>query len=151
MSTWLTYGSLFHTLKVYLPVLSTRHHLSKQLVSAGLVLMQLALPKLRSSSGLKAFNSSLESVEYDLMAWRRRANMSPKDTAILDADDSAGWELAEALLRPRQIEVDEETGAVKFVNTNHEAVRLSVSLALTHNFMKQVGNTDLSSSEGLHH
>lgn len=106
--------------------------------AAGLVLMQLALPKLRSSSGLKAFNSSLESVEYDLMAWRRRAGMSPKDTAILDADASAGWELAEALLRPRQIEVDEETGAVKFVNTNHEAIRLSVSLALTHTFMQQV-------------
>lgn len=110
--------------------------------------MQLALPKLRSSSGLKAFNSSLESVEYDLMAWRQRANMPPRDTAILDADDSSGWELAEALLRPRQIEVDEETGAVKFVNTNHEAVRLSVSLALTHNFMKQVPDTDLSLQQG---
>lgn len=112
--------------------------------------MQLALPKLRSSSGLKAFNSSLESVEYDLMAWRQKGNMPPRDTAILDADDSAGWELAEALLRPRQIEVDEETGAVKFVNTNHEAIRLSVSLALTHNFMKQVWNSDLSLQQGVY-
>ncbi|KAL3149568.1 hypothetical protein ABBQ32_002344 [Trebouxia sp. C0010 RCD-2024] len=98
---------------------------------------QLALGKVRSGSGLKAFNTALESVDYDLSAWRRRANLSSKDTAILDADDSAGWELAEALLRPRSIEVDEESGAVKFVNTNHEAVRLSVSLALTHKFIKQ--------------
>ena len=101
--------------------------------------MQLALPKLRSGTGLKTFNSSLKSVGYDLSAWRRRASLSSKETAVLDADDSAGWELAEALLRPRQIEVDEESGAVKFVNTNQsEAVRLGVSLALTHKFMKQV-------------
>lgn len=105
--------------------------------SAGLVLMQLALPKLRTGTGLKSFNSSLKSVAFDVKAWRRRANLSSKDTAILDADDSAGWDLAEALLRPRMIDVDEESGAVKFVNTNHEAVRLGVSLALTHNFMNQ--------------
>lgn len=100
--------------------------------------MQLALPKLRTGTGLKSFNSSLKSVAFDVKAWRRRANLSSKDTAILDADDSAGWDLAEALLRPRMIDVDEESGAVKFVNTNHEAVRLGVSLALTHNFMNQV-------------
>ena len=114
------------------------HRPLKRQLLVGLVLMQLALGKVRSGSGLKAFNTALEAVDYDLSAWRRRANLSSKDTAILDADDSAGWELAEALLRPRSIEVDEESGAVKFVNTNHEAVRLSVSLALTHKFIKQV-------------
>lgn len=122
--------------------MTASYYALRQLLFAGLVLMQLALGKVRSGSGLKAFNTALESVDYDLSAWRRRANLSSKDTAILDADDSAGWELAEALLRPRSIEVDEESGAVKFVNTNHEAVRLSVSLALTHKFIKQVYNTD---------
>ena len=100
--------------------------------------MQLALPKLRTDTGLKSFNSSLKSVGYDLTAWRKRAGLSSKDTIVLDADDSAGWQLAEALLRPREIEVDEETGSVKFVNTNREAARLGVSLALTHRFMRQV-------------
>lgn len=125
---------LLHQSLVY-----TLHHLLlKQLLHVGLILMQLALGKLRTGSGLKAFNSALEAVDYDLSAWRRRAKLSPKDTAVLDADDAAGWELAKALLRPRSIEVDEESGAVRFVNTNHEAVRLGVSLALTHKFIKQV-------------
>ena len=35
--------------------------------------------------------------------------------------------------------MDSESGSVKFVNTNHDAIRLGVSLALTHNFLKQVG------------
>ncbi len=100
--------------------------------------MQLSIAKLRTGTGLKAFNTALKNVGFDLLSWRRKANLSSKDTAILNADNRAGWELAEALLRPRKIEVDSESGSVKFVNTNHEAVRLGVSLALTHTFMKQV-------------
>lgn len=100
--------------------------------------MQLSIAKLRTGNGLKAFNTALKAVGFDLMAWRRKARLSPKDTTILDADDGSGWQLAEALLRPRKIQVDEESGSVKFVNTNHEAARLGVSVALTHNFMKQV-------------
>ena len=34
--------------------------------------------------------------------------------------------------------MDEGSGSVKFVYTNSEAARLGVSVALTHNFMKQV-------------
>lgn len=105
--------------------------------SAGLVLMQLSIAKLRTGNGLKAFNTALKASGFDLMSWRRKANLPARDTAILDADDGSGWELAEALLRPREIEVDEESGSVKFVNSNHEAIRLGVGLALTHNFLKQ--------------
>ncbi|KAL0019460.1 hypothetical protein WJX77_005863 [Trebouxia sp. C0004] len=105
--------------------------------SAGLVLMQLSIAKLRTGNGLKAFNTALKASGFDLMSWRRKANLSAKDTAILDADDGSGWELAEALLRPREIEVDEVSGSVKFVNSNREAIRLGVGLALTHNFLKQ--------------
>ena len=101
-------------------------------------MMQLAVAKLRTGTGLKAFNNSLKGVGFDLMAWRKKANLSARETAILDGGEGSGWELAEALLRPRQIEVDSESGSVKFVNTNHDAVRLGVSLALTHNFMQQV-------------
>ncbi|KAL0031978.1 hypothetical protein WJX79_009976 [Trebouxia sp. C0005] len=105
--------------------------------SAGLVLMQLSIAKLRTGNGLKAFNTALKASGFDLMSWRRKANLPARDTVILDADDGSGWGLAEALLRPREIEVDEESGSVKFVNSNHEAIRLGVGLALTHKFMKQ--------------
>ena len=101
--------------------------------------MQLALGRVRTSTGLMAFNKALKHNNFDLMAWRRRAALPAKETAVLDADDGAGWELAEALLRPREIDVDAETGTVRFVNTNRNAVRLGVSLALTHKFIKQVG------------
>ena len=40
--------------------------------AAGLVLMQLALPKLRTAAALKAFNKELADADYDLDRWRRR-------------------------------------------------------------------------------
>ncbi len=98
----------------------------------------------QAENGLKAFNTALKASAFDLMSWRRKANLSARDTAILDADDGSGWELAEALLRPREIEVDEESGSVKFVNSNHEAIRLGVGLALTHKFLKQVWRCHLA-------
>lgn len=100
--------------------------------------MQLAVPKLRTSSGLLKFNEALKAADYDLAVWRERTNLPAKETALLDADDSAGWDLAEALLRPRKIEVNEDSGTVKFVNTNKQAARLGVSQALDHRFMQQV-------------
>ena len=73
--------------------------------SAGLVLMQLAVPKLRSTSGLKAFSKALQACMCDLGAWRERERLSPAQSTLLDADDGAGWDLAQALLRPRKLEV----------------------------------------------
>lgn len=67
--------------------------------------MQLAIPKLRTSSNIKSFNTQLNKQGYDLVAWRKRERLSPKDTALLDANNGAGWELASALLRPRNIQV----------------------------------------------
>ena len=100
--------------------------------------MQLAVPKLRSASGLLKFNSAFKEAAYDLGTWRDRANLPAKETAILDAEDAAGWDLAEALLRPRAIDINEESGRVKFVNTNGQAARLGVSLALNHRFIQLV-------------
>lgn len=100
--------------------------------------MQLAIPKLRSASGLQKFNSALKEADYDIHTWRARASLPAKETAILDAEDSAGWELAEALLRPREIEIDEESGSVTFVNAKGQATRLGVSQALNHRFLQQV-------------
>lgn len=72
---------------------------------AGLVLMQLAVPRLRSSSALRSFNNSLQNVRCDLHEWRARERLPVSQTAALDADNGAGWDLAQALLRPRKVEV----------------------------------------------
>ena len=72
---------------------------------AGLVLMQLAVPKLRTQSALKAFNKALQACKCDLGSWRERERLAPAQTALLDADNGAGWDLAQALLRPRKLGV----------------------------------------------
>lgn len=82
-----------------------RDQSSKQMHYAGLVLMQLALPKLRSSTSIKKFNNQLKEHRYDLMSWQESERLSARDTALLDANYGAGWNLAEALLRPRNIQV----------------------------------------------
>ena len=67
--------------------------------------MQLALPKLRSAASIKKFNNQLKEHRYDLMSWQESERLSSRDTALLDANYGAGWNLAEALLRPRNIQV----------------------------------------------
>ena len=68
-------------------------------------MMQLAVPKLRTTSALKTFNKSFQACKCDLEAWRERERLAPAQSALLDADDGAGWDLAQALLRPRKLEV----------------------------------------------
>ena len=67
--------------------------------------MQLAIPRLRSSSALRSFNRSLQNLRCDLNEWRMRERLPASQTAALDADNGAGWDLAQALLRPRKLEV----------------------------------------------
>ena len=67
--------------------------------------MQLAVPKLRTTSALKAFNKSFQACKCDLEAWRERECLAPAQSALLDADGGAGWDLAQALLRARKLEV----------------------------------------------
>lgn len=42
--------------------------------------------------------------------WRHQAKLPPKESALMDADNGAGWELAESLLRPRAIKASTSTG-----------------------------------------
>lgn len=74
--------------------------------------MQLAVPKLRSASALRNFNKSLQNHKCDLSEWRARERLQPSQTAALDADNGAGWDLAQALLRPRKLEVSPHGHAV---------------------------------------
>lgn len=68
--------------------------------SAGIVLMQMAVPTLRSSAALKAFNSELKNVDYDLNEWRELTRSKP-DLRILDIDKGRGWGLATKLISQR--------------------------------------------------
>ena len=81
--------------------------------SAGIVMMQLALPSLRTNSGLVTFNKSLKRFGYDLFLWRNanKSQLTKSKTVILDAGDGAGWDLARALLRPRGYDEDAEVAA----------------------------------------
>ncbi|PSC67765.1 putative ubiquitin conjugation factor E4 [Micractinium conductrix] len=68
--------------------------------SAGVVLMQLAVPQLRPGVAQRSFNAELAAADYDLNLWRRT---SPKarqmDFSLLDANGGQGWDLAVKLLR----------------------------------------------------
>lgn len=68
--------------------------------SAGIVLLQMAIPTLRSTSGLKNFNNELKGVGYDLNRWRERTRTRP-DLSILDLDSGRGWDLATKLISER--------------------------------------------------
>lgn len=68
--------------------------------SAGIVLMQMAVPSLRSTAGLKNFNMELNAVGYDLNKWREKTRMRP-DLSILDLDSGRGWDLATKLISER--------------------------------------------------
>lgn len=68
--------------------------------SAGIVLMQMAIPSLRSLAALKNFNMELKSAKYDLNRWREKTRLRP-DFAILDLDSGRGWDLATKLILER--------------------------------------------------
>ena len=65
--------------------------------SAGIVLLQMAIPSLRSSAGLKNFNMELRAQGYDLNQWRERTRTRP-DFRILDLDKGRGWDLVTRLI-----------------------------------------------------
>ncbi|KAM0950567.1 putative protein kinase Group-Pl-4 family [Dioscorea sansibarensis] len=68
--------------------------------SAGIVLMQMAVPNLRSAAGLKNFNTQLKNVDYDLKKWRESTRSKP-DLSLLDLDSGSGWDLATKLIAKR--------------------------------------------------
>lgn len=102
--------------------------------SAGVVLLQLSLPFLRSSSSIKNWKQTMIRLKHDIREWREKAKLSSRQTALLDANDGAGWSLLEALLQPRQIEGDGQ-GGVKFVDRTGKAPRLTPNEALKHPFI----------------
>ncbi|XP_021865636.1 serine/threonine-protein kinase STN8, chloroplastic [Spinacia oleracea] len=84
--------------------------------SAGIVLLQMSVPSLRSTASLKNFNLELRSQGYDLNRWRERTRTRP-DLRILDMDKGRGWDLVTRLIS--------EGGSLR-------RGRLSASAALRH-------------------
>ncbi|KAJ1388693.1 Serine/threonine-protein kinase, active site [Sesbania bispinosa] len=68
--------------------------------SAGIVLLQMAIPTLRSPAALKNFNLELRTYGYDLNKWRDSTRMR-SDFQILDSDSGRGWDLATKLISKR--------------------------------------------------
>ncbi|CAN1143704.1 Serine/threonine-protein kinase STN8, chloroplastic [Linum perenne] len=84
--------------------------------SAGVVLLQMAIPTLRSTSGLKNFNMEIKNANYDLDRWRISTRLRP-DLTVLELDSGRGWDLATKLISERG---------------NLRRGRLSASAALRH-------------------
>lgn len=64
--------------------------------SAGIVLMQLAFPNLRSDSNLISFRNKLEDCDHDIARWRatvdRKSNSQYAEGFAL-LDEQGGWDL----------------------------------------------------------
>ncbi|KAL6749507.1 kinase-like domain-containing protein [Haematococcus lacustris] len=104
--------------------------------SAGVCMLQLAVPSMRQDRGLRNFNTIFSTkCSYDLAVWRTMSYIPAREFEVLDADDGAGWDLVRMLLRPRSIKTLQD-GTVVFVNDNSQQ-RLSAGEALRHRFMKQ--------------
>eukprot|EP00850_Spirogloea_muscicola_P005024 SM000022S07238 [mRNA] locus=s22:737613:742418:+ [translate_table: standard] len=72
--------------------------------SAGLILLQMVFPSLRSDSALIQFNRQFKRCNYDLAAWReaceKRAGADMQHGfELLEADGGAGWDLLQSMMR----------------------------------------------------
>ena len=58
---------------------------------AGIVLLQLSLPNMRTERGLRNFNAVYgPKFDYDLQAWRESLGLPKREFELLDAEDGAG-------------------------------------------------------------
>ncbi|KAF3794352.1 Serine/threonine-protein kinase [Nymphaea thermarum] len=68
--------------------------------SAGVILLQMAVPTLRSSAGIKNFKSEIKNAGYDLKKWRGNTRLRP-DLSILELESGRGWDLVTKLISER--------------------------------------------------
>mmetsp|Transcript_46868 Transcript_46868/g.89487 ORF Transcript_46868/g.89487 Transcript_46868/m.89487 type:complete len:366 (+) Transcript_46868:84-1181(+) len=94
--------------------------------SVGLVILQCAVPFLRSRGALQKLRGSLKSKGGDLQAWRESlGDRQQLEFKILDADGGKGWSLVKSLVRPR-----------KGFEGYEGPERMSVRTALGHPFVR---------------
>ena len=88
--------------------------------SAGIVMLQMAVPQLRSQQGQRGFNQALAQCDYDLARWRNASVMAQRcDFELLDRQGGAGWDLVCRLVREKN---------------QYNRGRLSASGALRHRY-----------------
>jgi serine/threonine protein kinase len=124
--------------------------------SAGVVLLQLALPSMRSAKALANFRDEYRRADYDLRAWRDACRWVPRreHALVLDRWGGSGWDLAQGLLQPRaDLEMGDD-GSVKFggggAGGGGGGARLSASEAMRHPFLRAAAllERQLSGSSG---
>jgi serine/threonine protein kinase len=131
--------------------------------SAGIVLLQLALPGMRTAKALASFRDEYAAADFDLRAWRDGCRWLPRrDWAVLDRWNGAGWDLAQGLLQPRaNLEMGDD-GSVKFGgggaggggaggsagSIRAGGARLSASEALRHPFLRAAAALERQLSGG---
>ncbi len=60
-------------------------------LAAGMVMLQLAVPVMRTDRALRSFNAVYgPKYKYDLEAWRKATHLNARECALLDADGGAG-------------------------------------------------------------
>lgn len=70
--------------------------------SVGMILLQMTVPQLRSTTAIKSLNNELAKVDYDLSSWRQESSRARAcDFDLLDRNGGAGWDLACCLVRER--------------------------------------------------
>jgi len=120
------------------PVMWLQHKPDRfDVYAAGLILMQLAVPMIRSDRGLKTFSDGLRQCKYNLSKWRKR-NMHALQgqTDILDMDGGAGWDLAAKMLLPRSFGAEGYRGMFSVMDVvDPQQTRISISEALAHPFL----------------
>ncbi len=84
--------------------------------TAGMILLQMAVPQLRGPGGMKMVNPQLKSVGNDVEAWRQSCGQN-LDFDLLDRQNGAGWDLVCNLLTLKD-------------------KRMSVSAAMAHRFFR---------------
>ncbi|KAK3269554.1 hypothetical protein CYMTET_22009 [Cymbomonas tetramitiformis] len=95
--------------------------------SAGLVLLQLTVPSMRSKAAIQGMRKKLEIIpNQDLDVWREKLGArADKDFALLDANGGKGWDLVKGLVRPRK-------NFKKYTGPE----RMSIKQALSHPFLR---------------
>lgn len=91
--------------------------------SAGVLLLQMAVPELRSASSQRTFTADVAAAEYDMNLWRKRAESKqrPPNFELLDMGGAAGWDLVCKLITERN---------------RLQRGRLSAAQALQHKFFR---------------
>lgn len=106
---------------------------SFDIYSAGIILMQMAVPALSKEVALKTFNAELNTCGHDLMKWKAQTELSAEESEVLDANNGAGWKLAASMLQKPTWTFRDQDGETQNAS---DKCRPTAAEALKHPFFK---------------